>query len=63
MDNIERIREKSISLQLGLPCVFLRWNPDKKNVKMKTKLMVLKSTIDFYKEKEFIDPLTVYLFY
>jgi hypothetical protein len=59
----ERIRENNITFQLGLPCVFIRWNPDKKNVKMKTKLMVLKSTIDFYKEKDVINPETVYLFY
>jgi hypothetical protein len=32
----ERTREENIALQLGLPCIFLRWNPDKKNVKMKT---------------------------
>jgi hypothetical protein len=59
----EKIRENNIMYQLGLPCVFLRWNPDKKKVKMKTKLMVLKSTIDFYMSFPRIDPETVYLFY
>jgi hypothetical protein len=59
----EKIRENNITFQLGLPCVFLRWNPDKKNVKMKTKLMVLKSTIDFYKSHSETNPETVYLFY
>jgi hypothetical protein len=49
--------------QLGLPCVFIRWNPDKKKVKMKTKEMVLKSTIDFYMSFSEINPETVYLFY
>jgi hypothetical protein len=49
----ERTREKNIA----------RWNPDKKNVKMKTKLMVLKSTIDYYKSFSKTNPETVYLFY
>lgn len=33
----EKIRENNICFALSLPCVFLRFNPDKKNIKMKTK--------------------------
>lgn len=63
-DNIcERIRENNICFALGLPCVFIRYNPDKKNIKMNTKEKVLKSYIEFYKSKENCDNETVYLFY
>jgi len=39
-------------LALGLPCVFIRFNPDKKKIKMKIKEKVLKSYIDYYVGKE-----------
>jgi len=61
--NCERIRENNICFALGLPCVFLRFNPDKKKIKMNTKEKVLKSYIEFYKSKENWDNETVYLFY
>lgn len=59
----ERIRENNICFALGLPCVFLRFNPDKKKIKMKTKEKVLKSYIEFYKNKEKCDNEVIYLFY
>jgi len=59
----ERIRENNICFSLGLPCVFLRFNPDKKKIKMKIKEKVLKSYIEYYKNKENCDNETVYLFY
>lgn len=59
----ERIRENNICFALGLPCVFLRFNPDKTKVKMKTKQKVLKSYIEYYKNKTICDNETIYLFY
>lgn len=62
----EKIRENNICFNLGLPCVFIRFNPDKKKdltVKMKTKLYVLKSYIDYYISKETCDNTVEYLFY
>ena len=48
----EKTRENNICFNLGLPCVFLRFNPDKKGVKMNVKQQVLKSYIEYYKNKE-----------
>jgi hypothetical protein len=62
----EKIRENNISYALGLPCVFLRFNPDKKGVKMKAKQIILKSYIEYYKEKKLLEESAVqvvYLFY
>jgi len=59
----ERIRENNICFALGLPCVFLRYNPDKKNVKQKVKEMVLKSHIEYYKNNDYCDNEVVFLFY
>jgi len=62
----ERIRENNICFALGLPCVFLRFNPDtgfKKGIKMKTKEKILKSYIEYYKNKTICDNETIYLFY
>jgi len=59
----ERIRENNICFALGLPCVFLRFNPDKKKINMKTKEKILKSYIEFYKNKTICDNETIYLFY
>ena len=61
----ERIRENNITYNLGLPCVFIRYNPDKKGVPSKTKEIILKSTIDYYKNLNPSDifNFTDYLFY
>ena len=59
----EKIRENNICFALGLPCVFIRYNPDKKKVKMETKQKVLKSYIDYYTKKETSDNVVEYLFY
>ena len=61
--NCERIRENNIYFALGLPCVFLRYNPDKKSVKMQTKQNVLKSYIEYYINKETCDNIVEFLFY
>lgn len=60
---MKKIRENNICYTLGLPCVFIRFNPDKKKIKMKTKEIVLKSYIDYYISKENIDNEVCYLFY
>lgn len=59
----ERIRENNIVFALGLPCVFIRYNPDKKGIKEETKQRLLKSYMDYYLQKEFSDNEVVYLFY
>jgi hypothetical protein len=54
-------RMENIQYQLGLPCIFIRYNPDKKiNI---DKHRILKSYIDYYFNKDFINPEIVYLFY
>jgi hypothetical protein len=59
----EKIRENNICFALGLPCVFIRYNPDKKNIKIKIKEKLLKSYIDYYISKEICDNEVCYLFY
>ncbi len=60
----ELIRMNNIIFSLGLPIVFLRFNPDKKGIKMKTKQIILKSYIDFYLNKKLLnDNVIEYLFY
>lgn len=59
----EKMRENNICYALGLPCVFLRFNPDKKKVKMKVKEQVLKSYIDYYICQESMNNEVQYLFY
>jgi hypothetical protein len=59
----EKIRENNICYALGLPCVFIRYNPDKKGIKMKIKEKILKSYIDFYISKEKCNNEVQYLFY
>jgi hypothetical protein len=59
----ERIRENNICFSLGLPCVFIRYNPDKRGITQKTKEMVLKSYIEYYKNSSTCDNEVVYLFY
>lgn len=49
--NDEKIRECNICLALGLPCVFLRYNPDKKGKKPIIKQSILKSYIEYYKNE------------
>jgi hypothetical protein len=59
----EKIRENNISIQLGLPTVFIRYNPDKKDVTLDEKLKLLKTTLDYFISKPFSDPQVRYLFY
>ncbi len=59
----EKIRENNICYALGLPCVFIRFNPDKKGITINTKQKVLKSYIEYYKNKEKNDNIVEYLFY
>jgi hypothetical protein len=59
----EKIRENNICFALGLPCVFIRFNPDKKGIKMKVKEKILKSYINYYMNKEHCDNEVCYLFY
>jgi hypothetical protein len=61
--NCERIRENNICFALGLPCVFIRYNPDKKGVKKNIKDKVLKSYIEYYINKETCDNIVEFLFY
>jgi hypothetical protein len=61
--NCEKIRENNICYALGLPCVFIRYNPDKKKIQMKIKEKVLKSYIEYYKNKIICNNEVVYLFY
>ncbi len=61
--NCELIRMNNITYSLGLPVVFLRFNPDKKQIKMKTKQTILKSYIDYYTDKKLTDNVIEYLFY
>ncbi len=58
----EDSRMNDIIFQLGLPCVFIRYNPDSKINKI-TKHRVLKSYIDYYINKQFVNPEVVYLFF
>lgn len=62
-EECEKIRENNIVFSLGLPCIFLKYNPDKKHIKDKVKQIILKSYIDYYMSKEFCDNEVVYLFY
>jgi hypothetical protein len=59
----ERIRENNICFALGLQCVFIRYNPDKKNISIKIKEKILKSYIDYYISKEYCNNEVCYLFY
>ncbi len=59
----ELIRMNNITYSLGLPTIFLRFNPDKKGIKLKTKQIILKSYIDYYTEKKLSDNVIEYLFY
>ena len=59
----ERIRENNICFALGLPCVFIRYNPDKKDVEKNIKEKVLKSYIEYYINKETCDNVVEFLFY
>ncbi len=59
----ERIRENNIYKALGLPCVFIRYNPDNKKIKEKTKLIILKSYIEYYKNLKNSNNELKFLFY
>ena len=48
----------NIIYSLGLPTVFIRFNPDKKNkenklISLKTKQTILKSYIDYYSNQKY----------
>jgi len=61
----ETIRMNNICYNLGLPCVFLRYNPDNKSVSKKEKEQTLLERVKFYLEKESIETSIEieYLFY
>jgi hypothetical protein len=59
----EVIRENNICYALGLPCIFIRYNPDLKGVKNKVKEKILKSYIEYYKNLLICNNDKVYLFY
>ena len=59
----EKERENNICLGLNVPCIFIRYNPDRKGINMKIKQKVLKSYIEYYKNKTICDNEVNYLFY
>jgi hypothetical protein len=60
----EIARMNNITLGLGLPTVFIRYNPDLKSVRQKVKQAKLLETLNIYLNKDLlIDPSPVYLFY
>ena len=61
----ETIRMNNICYNLGLPCVFIRYNPDKKGIGKKEKEEKLLERINFYMKKELVDEgiIVEYLFY
>jgi hypothetical protein len=61
----EIIRMNNICYNLGLPCVFLRYNPDNKSFNKKEKEQTLLERVKFYLEKEEIETSieVEYLFY
>jgi very-short-patch-repair endonuclease len=59
----ERQREINIINGLSKPCIFLRYNPDKKGIKIKTKQEILKSYINYYMNSNVIQSEVSYLFY
>lgn len=61
--NCEIVRMNNIQDDFGLPTVFIRWNPDLKNVSMNEKLKCLKETLEIYFKKTTSNPEVVYLFY
>ena len=60
--NCELIRMNNISFCLGLPTVFIRFNPDFK-LKTENQYKILKSYIDYYLSKPFVNNTIEYLFY
>ena len=65
--NCERIRENNICYALGLPCIFIRYNPDSisrnKKINNKSRMIILKSYIEYYKTLEYSDNDLKFLFY
>jgi hypothetical protein len=60
----ETVRMNNITMGLGLPVKWIRYNPDKKGVKTKEKEQVLLQTLQKYYEKGFLPDMSVeYLFY
>ena len=46
-----------------MPCVFIRYNPDDKKINEKSKLIILKSYIDYYQNLEYSNNVVEFLFY
>jgi hypothetical protein len=59
----ERNRENNIRLALNSPCVFIRYNPDNKKYKESTRMIILKSYIDYYRSLENCENILQFLFY
>jgi hypothetical protein len=59
----ERQRESNIQTSLQKNCIFIRFNPDKKGIKIDIKEKILKSYIDYYTSKSYYNNEVVYLFY
>ena len=60
----EIIRMNNIASGLGLPTKFIRYNPDKKGVRIDKKEEILLKTLKENMNKDYLENLeTVYLFY
>lgn len=60
----EVIRMNNIASGLGLPTKFIRYNPDKKGIRINKKEELLLETVNKYLNKDFLEDLEiVYLFY
>ncbi len=60
----EIVRMNNISHAIGLPVKWIRYNPDKKGIRINEKEKVLISTIQTYLDRTFLEDLeVVYLFY
>jgi hypothetical protein len=60
----EIVRMNNISTGLGLPTLFIRYNPDLPGVKCKKKHRILIETLNKHLNKDVLeDPTPIYLFY
>lgn len=60
----EMVRMNNISIGLGLPTLFIRYNPDLPGFKVKQKHRILIETLNKYLNLEMLeDPTPIYLFY
>jgi len=58
----ENIRMNNLQFSLKSNVIWIRFNPDKRSVSIKTKYTILKSYIDYYTNSEILNEL-IYLFY